>query len=400
MYLGEIDMEKINRKWILLAGVIIIFLSVVIIFLCNLADYSPFQIISVGTNSDWIGFWGSMLGAIFGVIGTFLVLQIQIRKDSERFEQTQLDNTFFNMLELFQKVQEGVGSKQYVGYEPGFDKNNDIVSVEKNIDIFSKIFNEIAERKDDLRNLKKEEYSQKLFEQTDEEYKQKIKLDLNKLLKPIEYADPTDPWYDVKHNFINVIKSLEEGKFKDFCSNMNVLSSSLQNPITELNEEGSICISEAKKLKENIEFKKYKYRYIFKEQDILKIVDEVFAYYHSDIGNYLRVFHRLVKLIMNSNLNMNKKKEYLGIVRALLSSTELLVVFYNTFYSSRGSGLKNQLSIKDKNNKKTEFFADKQDIEKFNINTDNGTIDLPFFKYDDLIFEEIDFSHIKALVND
>ena len=58
---------------------------------------------------------------------------------------------------------------------------------------------------------------------------------------------------------------------------------------------------------------------------------------------------------------MEKKKEYLGIIRALLSSNEILVIFYNTFYSVRGEKLKRELNKEDKQGNKTEFFADEID---------------------------------------
>ena len=131
-------MENINKKWIVIVIVIIICLPILISFFCNLADYIPLDIVSVGSNSDWISFWGSMLGAIFGVIGTFFVLQIQIKKDNERFEQTQIDNTFFNMLDLFQRVQAEVDKKKFRTKRLDFEEEF-IREIDADVDIFDKI---------------------------------------------------------------------------------------------------------------------------------------------------------------------------------------------------------------------------------------------------------------------
>ena len=194
-----------------------------------------------------------------------------------------------------------------------------------------------------------------------------------------------------KRRLLSIKKSVEDNCYSDFHNKVSDIKELIENRGYSLNINGQIKIKKTLDMFSELESKKQEYKYVFQEDDILVIVDEILSNYHPNIGNYLRVFHRLVKQIMSSQLGMKKKKEYLGIIRALLSSAELLVVFYNSFYSVRGEGLKAQLNLQDQKGNKTEFFADKCDIQKFDMDK-NGKIDLPFFKYKNLMFEKNDLS--------
>lgn len=72
-----------------------------------------------GSDDGWLGFWGGYLGAIIGVAGALIAIQIQLTNEKMRFEEEtearnlefeeekkvrkseQVDNTFFNLLNLF-----------------------------------------------------------------------------------------------------------------------------------------------------------------------------------------------------------------------------------------------------------------------------------------------------------
>lgn len=378
-------MEKLKIKWIIYIIIVIVISPILISVLCNLADFNQIEILNAGENSDWISFWGSMLGAVFGVIGTFLILQIQIKKDNERFEQTQIDNTFFNMLELFQKVQDDVQGK-----------TNNVL----NIDVFTRILNEISLNKKNYLEQKRIEYVQSKFEEIDKEVKNEIKANINEALEIIGVTNYPSMQNNVYYVLKDILDSIKKESFLEFNSAVNILGDYIRKGIYKFKEDEIVKINKVFETNVKLNIIKKDYEYPLQELDIFNIVDKIFSNYQPDIGNYLRVFHRLVKQIMTSHLGMEKKKEYLGIIRALLSSNELLVIFYNTFYSIKGKGLKEQLSIKDKKNNKTEFFADKTDLSNFDINKEKGTIDLPFFKYEDLIFMDIDFSHIQELSNE
>lgn len=411
-------MENLNKKWVIYTLIGIIISPILISTLCNLADLNQIKLFNAGKNSDWISFWGSMLGSVFGVVGTFLVLQIQIKKESERFddtqnqlqnqiieekkrfELTQIDNTFFHMLDLFQKVQDNINKENFSTSTIDIDDNFEFIKREIDIDIFEKIIDEIATNKAKYSANKNDEYIQKIFEEKNQVLKNEIKSDVNEMVATMGNIDNTHPDWTFKSCLRNIEASIKHNSFAEFNSAVNDLENITRSGAFTLSEDGFSKVKKAFELNSDLIITQDEYNYtIEKDDDILIIVDEVFSKYHSYIGNYLRVFHRLVKQIMSSKLEMKKKKEYLGIIRALLSGDELLVVFYNTFYSTRGEGLKAQLSLVDENGYKTEFFADKRDMNKLDIQN-NGKIDLPFFKYQNLIFKNNDLSKIESLVND
>lgn len=405
-------MENLNKKWVAFTIIGIIVSPILISVFCNLADLNQIKLFNAGENGDWISFWGSMLGSVFGVVGTYLILQIQIRKDNERFEQTQIDNTFFNMLDLFQKVQDDVRTETFIvsiknsdellrNFFSGLDVSEETLkrNSKVKVDVFNKIIFEIYNNKKKFLAKQKEIYIQKIFEVHDQALKDAIKREV------IEMSENMDNYLNsggdkrFKRRLLSIKKSVEDNCYSDFHNKASDIKELIENRGYSLNINGQIKIKKTLDMFSELESKKQEYKYVFQEDDILVIVDEILSNYHPNIGNYLRVFHRLVKQIMSSQLGMKKKKEYLGIIRALLSSAELLVVFYNSFYSVRGEGLKAQLNLQDQKGNKTEFFADKFDIQKFDMDK-NGKIDLPFFKYKNLMFEKNDLSKIKSLIND
>jgi hypothetical protein len=90
-------------------------------------------------------------------------------------------------------------------------------------------------------------------------------------------------------------------------------------------------------------------------------VEIIYSWFYKDyedyLGHYFRNLYRIVKWINNSELTDKEKKEYIGILRAQLSKTELKLLFYNV--------------ISDKGKKFREF------IIKYNIFDDHlGPSDL------------------------
>lgn len=72
------------RKWVPLIIAALVVAPVVVIFMTSV------DLIPVNTSNDWIGFWGSYLGAILGGTITLCVLYITIeqnRKDSTKNEK-------------------------------------------------------------------------------------------------------------------------------------------------------------------------------------------------------------------------------------------------------------------------------------------------------------------------
>lgn len=328
------------------------------------------KIFSIGTGSDWFSFWGNVFGAGVGVLGAYIILRIQLKNDSKKYEETQIDNTFFNMIDLFQNIQSKLEEQDYTQL---------------------------------LSSIRNEKYNYIEKKRWDE------KLDLyNRKTKLIQRAT----------KILLSNKSFEGTLFRQYVENITLLATNQKQKVnlfigacegmfeekysvkqfTKLEEK---CLKVFNNLYESFLSIDERYNsYILTEEEIFRIVNIELSLKHSEFGTFLRMFHRLVKYILDSNLSAKKKKEYLGMLRALLSSDEILVIFYNTFYSNRGKGLKKQLERRIKGEKKpelTEFFADKSEIKE-HLESE-GKIDLPFFKYRELIFPESDLVKIKSLTN-
>ncbi len=213
-----------------------------------------------------------IIGAILGVYGAYYVMQKQLKAENEQYRKDRIDNTFFNLLGLFQNIREELDC--------------------------SEIISDIKK----LRGLK-------------------IGKDPYSIFKSIDV-----------NNMIN------------------------------------------------------------KQDDIVEIINEVFKSSTGYSGNYFRALYRCLKYIMDSDLKMEDKKFYSGVLRGVLSSKEMLVVFYNCMYFEKGEKFK-ELLEKEENGKRIDFFGDKNDLE--NLSEGN---DLPFFSKEDLLFSETDMQKLEELI--
>ncbi|MFK4423958.1 putative phage abortive infection protein [Bacillus sp. RC51] len=69
--------------------------------------------------------------------------------------------------------------------------------------------------------------------------------------------------------------------------------------------------------------------------------ERLYKEHENIIGHYYRNLYRIVKLIQNNTFdNESEKRMYRGILRAQLSSFELLMLFYNISYSEKGKKFK------------------------------------------------------------
>ncbi|EME8261911.1 hypothetical protein KRC44_002537, partial [Enterococcus faecium] len=73
-------------------------------------------------GEEWLGFIGGILGSIIGILGTFYVLSIQLKKDKEALDiqlqqdkeqnrRNQVDNTFFSLLDMHIRLKEKIKSE-------------------------------------------------------------------------------------------------------------------------------------------------------------------------------------------------------------------------------------------------------------------------------------------------
>jgi hypothetical protein len=275
-------------------------------------------------------YFGSIVGPILGVMGTYLLTINEIRKQEVRYESDKFDNSFFNLFELFRNKQESE-------------------LVQRKIKEF---LNEIQK----ISNYYEIPYIEKLSKELTPFVKAKVQLD--KLEEQIELIEKQEPEMQEKFN---------EKQAKIF------------------NPEVS---------------------YSNKENEIKEKVEEIGNKFHPDLGTYFRTFYIIVDLIFqNKYLHKNDKAKYLRILRSILSTDELLAIFYNINYYSRGKKLKDLLLPEDiKEDDKIFFFSSKDDIRKVskaiqnkakNISTKTEDFELTYFNYEQLLFKVLDFSKLK-----
>lgn len=342
---------------------IIYFVLIIVVIICTSVAVQVMMSLPrlwnyAGSPDSWLGFWGSLLGSLLGVIGAYLVMSVQLQLDKKQHYEEKIDNTFFNLIDLFQSIRE-VAKK-------------DVTSSYKKIE---KARDEFVAYKQETEKFKKIEQKKHFFLQ-----------EINICKDKIERFSPNTDLDKYFVNNLEAIKStIEEEKFEDLEKQLNQWG----GQINRLNNDKpmSNIMNEIEAIDREVE----SYVPEFEYDEIFDIVNGILSKEHVNTGNYFRIFHRIVKYIMEASIDLEKKKEYLGILRALLSSGELLVIFYNAFYSTRGKGLKKQLS-----KEKTGFFADETDLGLVNF---SKGIDLPFFRYDDLIFDKNDLDKIVYLTD-
>lgn len=309
------------------------------------------------TNSDWLGFNGNILsgfigliGAGLGVLGAYLVMQKQLKAENEQYRKDKIDNTFFNLLGLFENIRE-------------------------ELDI-SNLLTFIGNRKSIKNNIQKNKYYKELFESKKLDFIKDIEI-FNKETKNSYNCDlvleilKEQRYNDFQRRFGYLIKEVEDNKihtelFKKYAKNLIDFDNDIKNEKT--------------------------LKYKVDEEFIKECVENGFLNnkYHS--GNYFRALYRCLKYIIDSDLKMEDKKFYSGVLRGILSSDEMLVVFYNCMYFEKGEKFKKLLE-KEEKGKRIDFFGDEVDFK----NLDKG-YDLPFFSKKDLLFSETDMKKLKEII--
>lgn len=312
------------------------------------------------TNSDWLGFKGNILsgiigliGAILGVLGAYLVMKKQLKAENEQYRKDRIDNTFFNLLGLFQNIRDEL------------DSSNLLVAINSS--------NSTEEEH------QKNKYYEALFESKKSDF-----------IKDIEKFKIETGQFDAKSN--SLINGLEQS---DYSSNVYIRRlSNLERVVETENTHIGFLDECTKDLRDFVDDKNdgISFKYEVDEEIIKKCVENGFLNNKYYSGNYFRALYRCLKYIVDSDLKMEDKKFYSGVLRGILSSKEMLVVFYNCMYFQKGEKFK-ELLEKEEDGKRIDFFGDKNDLE----NLSEG-YDLPFFSEKDLIFSETDMQKLEELI--
>ncbi len=294
-----------------------------------------------------------LLGAGLGVYGAYYVMQKQLKAENEQYRKDRIDNTFFNLLGLFQNIREELES------------DNIIRSIK--LKVLCKI--------DSERN----KYFNELFLSEKPNFINDIQ----------EFNRLTDNYYKIYCE--ELIEELEKGKDSRYYSYVFRLLDDVEKKDKEKLTES---IKRIENFTDSFRHNKPKFNYILEVSDIIEIINEVFKSSTGYSGNYFRALYRCLKYIMDSDLKMEDKKFYSGVLRGILSSKEMLVVFYNCMYFEKGEKFK-ELLEKEEDGKRIDFFGDRNDLK----NLKKG-YDLPFFSKEDLLFSKTDMQKLEELIKE
>lgn len=301
--------------------------------------------LEVGSWADWISGVGSLAAVVFVIV--------QLRRDKKRNKKEHVDNTFFNLLNIFKDIQAKVLSNS----EGESDIQNMLnkLKCSKEDSILSEQLPEIDRL---IMELEKSYCKQGEFIGDDPEYK-------SSKLEEIKKKN------QIKSSFSNIKKYHQE------LNNLDVISE-----VTGINEFREAINPMDEKIK----------MASLSDTETREIVENVGNEYHLKLGTYFRTFYMIVSFIEKENKDIDIQKYYLKFARSILSSEELLAIFYNTFYYSRGEGSRDILDDSKHNKKnKLEFFSKNDDIEKFSKGNSRM---LTYFSFDDFTFGETDFKKL------
>ncbi|MDI2588063.1 hypothetical protein OR571_13295 [Psychrobacillus sp. NEAU-3TGS] len=175
-----------------------------------------------------------------------------------------------------------------------------------------------------------------------------------------------------KEEYEEIIDKIDDGIYPENNYYINILFEAEQI-ITDLEQENTsycdailnfpektfisdihVCLSDDFIISDNKTWKDKK----------INIYTKFYLSYEYLIGHYYRNLYRIVKYINESDLISHElKKEFRGILRAQLSSFELMMLFYNVMYSEKGEKFNDQLQNKN-------FFDNHLLLEEFVWNDD------------------------------
>lgn len=345
-----------------------------------------------GSDDGWLGFWGGYLGAIIGVAGALMAIQLQLSYEKKRFKKEstsrdkeleeekqsrksdQVDNTFFNLLNLFISQQNSLISEKNPDRDLFEDmlekiKENSMVAYrEQGLCYFYKNKSDLLFLLDKALKASETYVDTKLPILTEVERESlETMSELDWAVTPHENygsLDFKDVYFEsirIK-NIRNLKEDIENEKFFELDSSSselfgvdklldNLNSVMYRNKLIEPEDKNSVMqiyhfLEGYTEVKQNVELE---------EERKKDVVEKAQASYHKQVGSYFRIFHRIIKYL-NENVNDREiKKNYIGFLRANMNKNQMAMLFYNINYTARGAGAIDEL-------KRTGFFGEKNEL--------------------------------------
>ncbi len=373
-----------------------------------------------GSDDGWLGFWGGYLGAIIGVAGALIAIQIQLSHEKKRFKQEstardnelaeekaarkseQVDNTFFNLLLLFND-QKNTLLKDNNHFEElrGSIFDNCVLELRRmGID---KLYESSQELISILENMIKE-FDIK-FNSRRTQYSQNIQDCLSAIRKDyINYLSYLQEFHLSQENYnsikteiddIQVVYIIEDDliqniKNKKFSERTPTLYDNLDKLIKELQDVSQVDFLDSKS-KKNLR------KYIGKllpytdpsNLNLLELsykkaaIENSINGYYSSIDSFFSMILRILNYIhenVDDEENEGLKKDYISFLRANISEIQLVILYYFAFFTDRGTTLKNELL-------ETSFFGEQNELSSFD--------EAYFFQKNSLIWGEEDLKNMK-----
>ncbi|USJ21572.1 putative phage abortive infection protein [Lactococcus formosensis] len=358
-------------------------------------------------SEDKLSYFGSIIGAFIGLLGGAIVTYITIFFSTRQYRADKFDNTFFNLLNLFREVREEVGQDNIARFLGEISKSAAEIKIMKDRETLD-LFINLGYHDDNLlktlecipgyKIFKKElSYQQRLQQENvdlDTDEKSQLNDNISRCHQELMNMSLFLP------NICETIKLFEDTPNWDNLYSLHSLLKKHDLGIPQIPKDNlKHFYKKCKDQKKNLETinhisdsdKKY-------EQLVIEHINKIGNNYHKLLGAYFRSFYIVITFIMNSKIKRKKKKEYLRIIRSVLTSKEIIAIFYNSFYYSRGKKVSKLLTSKH-SWKRVYFFSSKQDTERVskNINegkTDNPDLELTYFNYKELYFNMLDLSKL------
>lgn len=347
-----------------------------------------------GSDDGWLGFWGGYLGAIIGVAGALIAIQIQLTNEKMRFEEEtearnlefeeekkvrkseQVDNTFFNLLNLFisqqnllvsehsleQNLFEDMLTRIWKGSEYQYIEETKKIFYSRKTELLS-VLNKAIESSEAFIREK-----EALLSEEEVLIIERVKSEGRSMTRPTDISNDNLIAVHVELQRIFHINDFKENietnqflqmiHLKDIDIEIGKIGEAIDNIIAldeeRLQDEDSITflinfkknLNEYKQTRPNIELT------IEKKRFIVELAQEP---YRTKVGSYFRIFHRIIKYL-NENVNDGEiKKNYIGFLRANMNENQMAMIFYNINYTHRGSGAIEEL-------KGTSFFGEKDEL--------------------------------------
>lgn len=416
---------KKNKKFIVWA--LIITLIIIPLVIQGVINWDT---MNNGSDDGWLGFWGGYLGSIIGVVGALIVIQIQLENEKKRFDEEtkardiefienkkrfdeetlarnkefeeskkrfdeetkarnkefeeekkarkseQIDNTFFNLLNLFISQQNALISEQnperdifenmlmkiWKGSSHAYRKEGIELFYSKKIELLSLIDKALGASEAFIRE------EEALLSNEEKLVIDRVKSEGRSMSRPSDISNDSmiAIYGEIQRIYhINDFKSqIEEKQFLEMFpiesnnggiaqisgyidyiiafDEAELLDEDSKAFLTELNKD----LNEYLKHRPSVELTNEKKR---------QVVEAAQEPYRKQVGSYFRIFHRIIKYLNENVDDKEIKKNYIGFLRANMNENQMAMIFYNSNFTERGSGAMEELIG-------TGFFGEKSEL--------------------------------------